>query len=150
MILNNPRRMLFARNPIKIPMMAIHLKKQFQFNKFWVAVLVAGLFLASTLSGCTSPKNVSPVFGQSSAQDTPRSIYTRMEDAIIYSRIYRKMKADDLVNVSPIDIDVYHGVAYLKGNVENESQKRMAADLTRGVQGVKRVNNLLIVKRSPL
>ena len=140
--------MVFALDQNKIPMIAILLKKKYYFKKFWMVGLVVGLFLASILPGCTSPKNASPVFGQS--PDTPRSISTRMEDAIICSRIYRKMGADELVKANPIDVDVYNGIAYLKGSVENDSQKRMAADLTRGVQGVKRVKNLLIVKRSPL
>jgi hyperosmotically inducible protein len=58
------------------------------------------------------------------------------------------MMSDDLVKSTSINVDVYNGIAYLKGNVENDSQKRMAADLTRGVEGVIRVENLLVVKRT--
>lgn len=110
--------------------------------------LVMGIFFVSILTGCTSPKNRSPVYRQSSDTDTPRSISTQFEDAILCARINRKMILDDLVQSKSIHVDVYNGIAYLKGSVENNSQKRMAADLTRGVEGVIRVENLLVVKRT--
>ena len=122
------------------------MKKQLLFGKLMMMGLVIGLFSGLVLTGCSSQKNNSPVFSQSSA--TPRSISTRLADAIVYSKINRKMISDDLVNAGPIQVDVYNGVAYLKGSVENNSQKRMAADLTRGVEGVIRVENLLVVKRT--
>jgi osmotically-inducible protein OsmY len=118
------------------------------FRRILIVGLVFGLFSVSILTGCTSQKNTSPVFSQSSDPDTPRSISTQFEDVLICARINRKMISDDLVKSKSIDVDVYNGIAYLKGSVENQSQKRMAADLTRGVEGVIRVKNLLVVKRT--
>ena len=117
-------------------------------GRILLAGLVMGIFTVSILTGCTSPKNRSPFFSQSLDPDTPRSISTQFEDVIICARINRKMMSDDLVKSKSIHVDVYNGIAYLKGSVENDSQKRMAADLTRGVEGVIRVENLLVVKRT--
>ena len=127
---------------------AMSLFARILFGRILIVGLVFGIFFVSILTGCTSQKNTSPVFSQSSDPDTPRSIATKFEDLILCARIKRKMSSDDLVNSTAIDVDVYHGIAYLKGSVENESQKRMAADLTRGVEGVVKVKNLLVVKRT--
>ena len=59
------------------------------------------------------------------------------------------MFSDDFIQ-GPIDVDVFNGVAYLKGMVETDSQRRMTADLTRGIEGVIRVENQLLVKKSNL
>ena len=137
------KQFLFGRS-----LFAMSLLGRILFSKILIVGLVLGLFSVSILTGCTSPKNTSPVFSQSSNPDTPRSISTQFGDVIICARINRKMISDDLVKSKTIDVNVYNGIAYLKGSVENESQKRMAADLTRGVEGVIRVKNLLVVKRT--
>lgn len=120
------------------------MKKQFLFG----LILMVGLVFGSLLTGCSSPKNGSPVFSHSLDPKIPRSFSTRIEDALICSRIKSKMISDDLVNASPVDVDVYNGVAYLKGSVKDDSQKRMIADLTRGIEGVVRIENLLVVQRT--
>lgn len=139
---------LFSRSLFATSLFARKLYGKILFGKILIVGLVFGLFSVSILTGCTSQKNTSPVFSQSSDPDTPRSIATKFEDLILCARINRKMISDDLVKSTSIDVDVYNGIAYLKGSVENESQKRMAADLTRGVEGVVKVKNLLVVKRT--
>ncbi|MCP3944417.1 MAG: BON domain-containing protein [Desulfobacteraceae bacterium] len=87
-----------------------------------------------------------PVFTATSEKNPPRSFFTLIDDSSIHAKIIAKMISDDFIKTYPIDIDVYNGVVYLKGTVETDSQKRMTADLTRGVIGVIRVENWLLVK----
>ncbi len=116
-------------------------------GSFLVIVTLFGLLSVSGLTGC-SPKNAaSPVFSAPTSPGTPRSFSTVMDDSIILARIKARMISDDFVQ-GPIDVDVYNGVAYLKGMVETDSQRRMTADLTRGVEGVVRVENQLLVKEN--
>ena len=68
---------------------------------------------------------------------------------MICARVKTRMISDDFVESGPIDVDVYNGVVYLKGIVQTDSQKRMAADLARGVEGVVKVENQLTLKNYP-
>ncbi len=105
--------------------------------------MIGLLFLI--LTGCGSQKNGSPVFSSPSDPGTPRSFSTIMDDSIICARVKAKMISDDFVKAYPIDVDVYNGIAYLKGIVATDSLKRMTADLARGVEGVIRVENQILV-----
>ena len=133
------------------------MKKQFLFYPFLnrlgsffvpglIFGLVFGLVFGFGLTGCSSQMNASPVFSLTPDSAPSRSFSTLMEDSIISTRIKTKMISDDFVKAGPIDVDVYNGVAYLKGTVETDSQKRMTGDLVRGVEGVVRVENHLLVK----
>ncbi|MCP4721969.1 MAG: BON domain-containing protein [Desulfobacteraceae bacterium] len=69
-----------------------------------------------------------------------------MDDSIICARVKAKMISDDFVKAYPINVDVYNGIAYLKGTIATDSLRRMTADLARGVEGVIRVENQILVK----
>ena len=58
------------------------------------------------------------------------------------------MISDDLVYARSINVAVHNGVAYLMGSVETDSQKRIATDLARGVEGIVRVENQLMVGKN--
>ncbi len=130
------------------------MKKQFLYclflNPLPGSFLVLGMLLVPLfglgLTGC-GPQAASPVFSTPTDPATSRSFSTIMDDSIILARIKARMISDDFVQ-GPIDVDVYNGVAYLKGMVETDSQRRMTADLTRGVEGVVRVENQLLVKEN--
>jgi len=111
---------------------------------FWITCL----FFAFMTAGCTAPKKGSPIFGLSSDQNSPRSISTLMADSILSTRIKTKMTSDDLVYARSIHVAVHNGVAYLTGRVESDSLKRMAADLARGIEGIVRVENQLMVGKN--
>ena len=110
----------------------------FQVN-FWVT----GILLGFLLTGCASSNETSPIFSAPSGPGAPRSFSTAWDDSIICARVKTRMIADDFVTAGPINVDVYNGVVYLTGSVETDSQKRMAADLARGVDGVVKVINQL-------
>jgi len=66
------------------------------------------------------------------------------EEAFRSSHIYRTQLEN--TNVS---IDVSHGVAVLKGTVENDDQRSLAEDTARSLPGVERVDNRIRVTNEP-
>jgi osmotically-inducible protein OsmY len=66
------------------------------------------------------------------------------EDAFRSSHVYRTQL--EKTNVS---IDVSHGVAVLKGTVDNEDQRSLADDTARSLPGVERVDNRIHVANEP-
>ncbi len=66
------------------------------------------------------------------------------EDSFRSSHIYKTQLAN--TNVS---IDVSHGIAVLKGTVENDEQRSLAEDTARNVTGVERVDNRIRVTNEP-
>jgi hyperosmotically inducible protein len=108
----------------------------FQAN-FWVTGILFGFLLL----GCGSPDGASPVFSAPSGPGASRSFSTTWNDSVICTRVKSRMISDDFIIAGPIGVDVYNGVVYLTGTVETDSQKRMAADLARGVEGVVSVVN---------
>jgi osmotically-inducible protein OsmY len=66
------------------------------------------------------------------------------EDAFRSSHIYRTQLEN--TNVS---IDVSHGVAVLKGTVDNDDQRSLADDTARNLPGVERVDNRIRVTNEP-
>lgn len=77
-----------------------------------------------------------------------RSAGTMVDDSIIATKVKTKLIGDALVKARHIDVDVLNGVVYLIGVVENDSQKRMAADIARGVTGVRGIQNQLMIGRT--
>ncbi|MFH2058070.1 MAG: BON domain-containing protein [Pseudomonadota bacterium] len=77
-----------------------------------------------------------------------RSIGTIFDDSVISSTVKSRMISDDFVKARYIDVDVLNGVVYLIGVIESASQKRMAADIARGVEGVRKVENQLVVGKT--
>ena len=114
--------------------------------RFLITVILLGLVFGFLLTGCGSQNDASPVFSTPSDPGRSRSFFTTWDDSIICARVKTKMISDDFVKAAPIDVDVYNGVVYLTGIVQTDSQKRMAADLARGVEGVINVKNHLILK----
>ncbi len=113
--------------------------------RFLITVILLLVF-GFLLTGCGSQNDASPVFSAPSGPGGSRSFFTTWDDSIICARVKTKMISDDFIKAAPIDVDVYNGVVYLRGTVQTDSQKRMAADLARGVEGVVKVKNHLILK----
>ncbi len=117
---------------------------------FQIKFLMPGILLGFLLTGCGSQNAASPVFSAPSGPGSSRSFSTTWDDSIICARVKTKMISDDFVKAGPIDVAVYNGVVYLTGTVPSDSQKRMVADLTRGVEGVIKVENQLTLKKWPV
>jgi hyperosmotically inducible protein len=67
-----------------------------------------------------------------------------VNDAAILSKIKTKLV---LEKITGTNVDVANGEVTLKGEVSDEKQLRQAEDIARSTNGVKSVNNQLIVKR---
>ena len=82
--------------------------------------------------------------GYTTATDE-RSVGTMVDDSVISTTIKTRLFKDEFVNSRHIDVDVLNGRVFLIGVVKTASQKRMAADIARGVDGVRTVTNQLVV-----
>lgn len=111
-----------------------------QFSTFFFLVLSAFM-----LSGCGAAVVGGAAYGGYKVAEDERSIGTMVDDSVILTTVKSKMIADEFVKARHINVDVSNGVVYLIGTVDNASQKRMAADIARSVEGVRRVENKLIV-----
>lgn len=106
------------------------------------------LFCCVCLAGCgAAAVGVAGYGGYKGATDE-RTIGTMVDDSVISTSVKAKMISDEFVKARHIDVDVLNGIVYLIGVVENESQRRMAADIARGVEGVKGVENQLLIGKT--
>jgi hyperosmotically inducible protein len=106
------------------------------------------LIILFIISGCGAAVVGGAAYGGYKGATDKRSIGTMVDDSVISTTVKTKMIADEFVKARHIDVDVLNGVVYLIGVVESSSQKRMAADIARGVEGVRRVENQLIVGKA--
>ncbi|NOX33316.1 MAG: BON domain-containing protein [Deltaproteobacteria bacterium] len=111
-------------------------------------LLSFALAASLTLSGCGAAVVGGAAYSGYKGAADERSIGSIVDDSVISSTVKTKMIADDFVKARHIDVDVLNGVVFLIGVVESSSQKRMAADIARGVEGVRRVENQLIIGKT--
>lgn len=111
----------------------------------YLFVLLICFFL---LTGCGAAALGGAAFGGYKGVTDKRTVGTMIDDTVISSTVKTKMIGDEFVKARYIDVDVLNGVVYLIGVVESASQKRMAADIARGVDGVKGVENQLVVGKT--
>lgn len=69
-----------------------------------------------------------------------------IDDASITTAVQAKLSSDRLSNFSRIDVDTERGVVTLNGVVKSAEQKMRVVELTRGVAGVRTVNNNLQIQ----
>lgn len=108
--------------------------------------LYLSLVLIMAAAGCGKSGTGSPVYYTPSPQEAPRGAATLITDTLLEIEIKSKMISDDLVESKGIEVDVRHSVVFLKGTAINDSQRRIAADLARGIEGVVRVENQIKIK----
>ena len=70
---------------------------------------------------------------------------TRVEDAVLTGRIKTEMTADGRVSPTRVNVDTLNGVVTLKGEVPTQQEKDAAAQVAGKIEGVKRVENQLVV-----
>jgi len=106
------------------------------------------LILSFALTGCGVAVVGGAALGGYKGVTDERTIGTMVDDSLIATTVKTKMIADEFVKARHIDVDVLNGVVFLIGVVDSVSQKRMAADIARGVEGVRRVENQLLVGKT--
>ncbi|HSR10843.1 MAG TPA: BON domain-containing protein [Thermodesulfobacteriota bacterium] len=97
---------------------------------FFILVAVLGV---AVLSSCSTPA------GRSAGQVT--------DDATITSKVKSELLLDDRVKGLAISVDTFEGNVTLTGGVPNQEQKDVAGRIARSVNGVKKVNNLITVRK---
>ncbi len=110
----------------------------------FIFLFISGL----ALSGCSGAVvGGAGTFGGHKAATDDRSLGTIVDDSVILTTIKSKMIADEFVKARHIDVDVLNRIVFLIGVVESSSQKRMAADIARSVEGVRKVENQLVIEK---
>lgn len=114
-------------------------------SSHYLCIILTGAFL---LAGCGTAVLGGAAFGGYKGATDKRTVGTMIDDTVISSTVKTKMISDEFVKARHIDVDVLNSVVYLIGVVESASQKRMAGDIARSVEGVKSVENQLIVGKT--
>ena len=98
----------------------------------FVAMLMMAGVLAGALTACQST--------------TGKTMGQNVSDASISTAVQTKLTGDRVSNFTRVDVDTERGVVQLSGVVPTSEQKSRAEELTRQVNGVRRVNNNLQVQ----
>jgi hyperosmotically inducible protein len=89
-----------------------------------------------------------PVSGepQSEAQTAPTTIGTEIDDTAITTKVKTALLADDYVKGLDIKVETRKGEVQLSGYVDSQEQIDKAVAITKGINGVKNVDNKMMVK----
>lgn len=71
-----------------------------------------------------------------------------IDDATITTKVKAKIFGDSATEGFAISVDTFEGEVTLTGAVENEEQRKKAWELARSTGGVRRVNNLIKIKKA--
>jgi len=104
------------------------MKKRYVFIRY---VLV--LMLIATFVSCASTSK------QSSTGEY-------IDDSVITTKVKSLLAADDFLKSFDIGVETYKGTVQLSGFVSSQAAVDKAVQITRGVGGVKSVNNSLVVR----
>jgi hyperosmotically inducible periplasmic protein len=100
-------------------------------RKFHVFAIV--LFMVLALTACQTPAG--------------RSTGAVVDDATITTEVKAKLLGDSLTKGLAVTVQTFEGAVTLIGAVDTEQQKAKAAEIARSVKGVKKVNNLVTIKK---
>ncbi len=80
------------------------------------------------------------------AEEEKRSFGEYADDKIILTKVKTALTSDKTTEAHEINLEVNKGVVQLNGFVNTEKEKAQATVVAQGVEGVKKVENNLIVK----
>jgi hyperosmotically inducible periplasmic protein len=102
-------------------------------------VLLLSFFLSALLAaGCSSMVGSNP---DGSKKTTGQVI----DDAAITSKVKAALLADPDISGLKINVDTAGGVVKLKGEVKTMALRKKAESIAKGVDGVKKVDNQLVI-----
>jgi osmotically-inducible protein OsmY len=104
------------------------MKKRYTVIRFVVALLMIAAFVACA----STPK-----------QESTGEV---VDDSVITTKIKALIASDDILKAFQISVETRKGVVELSGFVNTQKDKDKAGQIARGVEGVKSVQNALIVK----
>ncbi len=71
-----------------------------------------------------------------------------IDDGTITTKVKSDLLANNITRGLAITVSTFEGQVTLTGAVDNEEQKKTAEDITKKVYGVKKVNNLIQIKKT--
>jgi len=77
---------------------------------------------------------------------TGKTASQTMNDASVTAAVQTKLTTDRMANFTRVDVDTEQGIVQLSGVVQTSEQRTRAEELTKQVNGVKRVHNNLQVR----
>ena len=92
------------------------------------------LMLIATLAACTATRT------QSSAGEY-------VDDSVITTKVKSLLAGDDFLKSFQIGVESNKGIVQLSGFVDSQMAVDKAAQITKGVEGVKSIRNDLIIKK---
>lgn len=81
-----------------------------------------------------------------SATSTQESTGEMVDSTVVSTKVRAAIAADDQLSIFPIDVETYRGVVQLSGFVNSAEEKRRAEQVASGIDGVRQVQNDLVVK----
>src|SRR5687768_12192300 len=84
--------------------------------------------------------------GCASTEDS-RSTGQVIDDTALHTKVKAALVNDPVVSGTAINVNVNRGVVTLQGAVNGEVEKRKAEDIVRGVNGVRGVQNNIVVRK---
>lgn len=106
-------------------------------NRFTCAVALAVCALLAPLSVNAQ--------GESAASPST-TIGTKVDDSVITTKVKAALMSDDNVKSLDIKVKTYKGVVMLSGFADNQDQIDRSIAVTKGVEGVHNVDNMLSLK----
>ncbi len=94
--------------------------------------------LAVGVAGCAG-------MGSGNTQTGTRTAGQAVDDATIGTKLKAALAADPDLSALKINVDTTQGAVRLKGEVKNMMLWRKAGDLARKIEGVKSVDNQLVI-----
>ncbi len=100
----------------------------------------------ATAPSATTPPATTPTPGTESTSE--RSAGQTLDDAGVTAKVKAALVAESGVDGTKINVDTFNGRVTLKGEVPNKAQVDKAAQVARGIEGVKEVDNRLTAPAS--
>jgi osmotically-inducible protein OsmY len=98
------------------------------------ALLLAALLGSTVMVGCSSTP-------------TQQSAGQAVDDGVVTAKVKAALVADPVTKAHQINVETFKGTVQLSGFVETDEARSRALQLTRDVEGVKRVKDALEVRR---
>ena len=70
-----------------------------------------------------------------------------VDDSVITTKVKSQLGADDFLKSFEISVETYKGIVQLSGFVDSQKAVDRAAEIVRGVNGVKSLKNSLVIKK---
>ncbi len=102
-------------------------------TRIYAGLLVLAVLLVGALSACQTPAG--------------RTAGEVVDDTTITTKVKAKLFKDSILKGFAISVTTFEGEVTLTGAVDTEAEKKRAESIAFSTAGVKKVNNLLKVKR---